>query len=122
MVPLGAAGIVAAISLASLRVFGFDHEIFEILRLEHLANLDLRFSRHGIGAALDPINRLLQRLALPEPEARDQLLRFGERAVSYRARRAGKPDAHAFGTRVKAVGGQHDTGLYQFFVEFAHLG
>src|SRR5580704_3871643 len=38
----------------------------KVLRLEHLANLDLGLlAGHGIGTALDPCNRLLQRRALP---------------------------------------------------------
>jgi len=51
----------------------------EILGFEHLADLDLSlFARHGIGTALDPIDRLLQRLALPEPESGNQLFGLGE--------------------------------------------
>ena len=36
-------------------------------------------SAHGIGAALDPLDRFLLGLHLPDPEARNQLLGFGER-------------------------------------------
>ena len=35
------------------------------------------------GCALDPLDRLVERLHLPQPEARDQLLRLGERAVDH---------------------------------------
>src|SRR5438105_12788518 len=42
----------------------------EVLGLEHLADLDLGLgARHRVGAALDPLDRLLLRLHLPEPEA-----------------------------------------------------
>src|SRR3569832_2178656 len=54
----------------------------EIGGIEHLANFDHRFlAGHRIGTALDPFDRLVLRLALPQPEARDQLLRLGERSV-----------------------------------------
>ena len=51
-------GLVLAFGLGGAKVLG----------LEHLANLDLGFLGHGIGTALDPLDRLLQRRALPEPE------------------------------------------------------
>src|ERR1700742_1219962 len=51
----------------------------EILRLEYLSNLDFGLlAGHGIGTALDPFDRLLQRGALPKPEAGDQLFCLGE--------------------------------------------
>src|SRR5262249_37270122 len=51
----------------------------EVLRLEHLANLDLgAVVERG---ALEPLDRLFLRLHLPQPEARDQLLRLGEGPV-----------------------------------------
>src|SRR6266487_1781155 len=57
----------------------------EVLGLEDLADLDVAVLREGVGAALDPRDRLLLRLYLPEPEAGDQLLRLGERAVDHGA-------------------------------------
>src|SRR5439155_24907906 len=53
----------------------------EVRRLEHLADLDLGVLERG---ALEPLDRLLLRLALPQPEAGDQFLRLGERAVDDR--------------------------------------
>src|SRR3954468_1323669 len=56
----------------------------EVLGLEHLTELDRRalaLTRTGPGHALHPLDRLLLRLHLDDPEARDQLLRLGERAV-----------------------------------------
>jgi hypothetical protein len=53
----------------------------EVFRFEDLADLDLRFGSRRVGATLDPIDRLLLRLALPDPEAGDQLLRLGKRTV-----------------------------------------
>jgi hypothetical protein len=48
--------------------------------LEDLA--DLYVGLAFVGAALDPLDRPFERLDLPEPEARDQFLAFGERAVN----------------------------------------
>src|SRR5262249_53879864 len=53
----------------------------EVFGLEQRANLDLALLVVGVGAALDPIDGLLQGLHLPEPEAGDQLFRLGERPV-----------------------------------------
>src|SRR5689334_19271631 len=57
----------------------------EVLGLEDLADLDLRFARHGIGGALDPLDGFLERAHLEDPEARDQLLGLGERPVDHGA-------------------------------------
>ena len=57
----------------------------EVLGLEHLADLDLRVLQHRVGAALDPLDRLVLRAHLPQPEAGDQLLGLGERAVDHGA-------------------------------------
>src|SRR5262245_29226358 len=57
----------------------------EVLRFEHLANLDLSlFALHGVRTAFDPIDCLLQRLALQEPESGNQFLCLGEWAVNHR--------------------------------------
>src|SRR5207244_10447130 len=54
----------------------------EVFGLENLADLDLCLGAgHRVGAALDPVDRLLLRLHLPQPEAGDQLLGLGERPV-----------------------------------------
>src|SRR2546423_1456804 len=57
----------------------------KIFGIENLANFDLGLlaRSHRRGAALDPLDRLLLRAAFPEPEAGDQLFRFGERAVDH---------------------------------------
>src|SRR6185369_274423 len=93
----------------------------EVLRLEHLADLDLGLPRHGVGAALHPLDRLLLRLDLPDPESGDELLRLRERAVDHAALRAGEPHARAFRARMKSLAGEHDAGFHQLFVELAHL-
>ncbi len=53
----------------------------EVLEFEDLADLDLALFIEGIGATLYPFNGLFLRLALPDPEAGDQLLRLGEGTV-----------------------------------------
>src|SRR6476660_8227276 len=53
----------------------------EILGREALADLDLRLNARWIRAALHPVDRFLLALALPDPEARDELLGLGERPI-----------------------------------------
>src|SRR5262245_41948582 len=56
---------------SSLFIALFGRELgAEILGFKQLANLDLGLlARHWIRTAFDPVNGLLQRLALPDPEA-----------------------------------------------------
>src|SRR2546422_2918145 len=63
----------------------------EVLGLEHLANLDLGAVTEG--GPLDPRDRFLLRLHLPQPEAGDQLLRLGEGPVDHRPLASREPDA-----------------------------
>ena len=54
----------------------------EVFGLEDLADLYLGFAFCvGVGTALDPLDGLFERLELPEPEAGDEFLTFGEGAV-----------------------------------------
>src|SRR6266511_3747698 len=53
----------------------------EVLRLEHLAKLDLRAAVEG--GALEPLDRLRLRFHPPQPEAGDELLRLREGAVGH---------------------------------------
>src|SRR5437879_11542295 len=71
----------------------------EVLRFEHLANLDLGLPAEGIGAALDPFDRLFLGLHLPQPETGDQLFRFGEGPVDHGPLAAPEPHALAFRAR-----------------------
>src|SRR6478609_463055 len=57
----------------------------EVVGLEHPADLDHGFALERIRAALHPLDRLFLRRAAEHPEAGDQLLRLGERAVDDRA-------------------------------------
>src|SRR6185437_16909564 len=58
----------------------------EVLGLEDLAQLDLAFlAGKGARAALEPVHGFLSGLHLPDPEARDKLLRLGEGTVHHRA-------------------------------------
>src|SRR5690606_20914207 len=74
--------------LAELR----RERLAEVVRLEARADLDLGIHAHGIGAALDPLDRLVHRPHLPQPEAGDQLLGLRERPVDHLALAAGEPD------------------------------
>src|SRR5262249_42848481 len=55
----------------------------EFLNFEHLADLDLGLRAGRVRAALHPVDGLLLRLALPQPEPGDQLLGLGERPVDH---------------------------------------
>ena len=56
----------------------------QISHLVQRPDFDLARSRHRIGAALHPGDRLVHVLDFPEPEAGDQLAGFGERPVNDR--------------------------------------
>src|SRR5690606_27616420 len=57
----------------------------EILGLVDRPDLeDALLARHRVRALARPLERLVHGLDLPEPEARDELLRLGERAVDDR--------------------------------------
>jgi hypothetical protein len=73
----------------------------EVFGLEDLANLYVGLAY--VGTALDPLDRLFKRLDLPEPEAGDKFLAFGEGAVNDGAVLAGEVDAGAFGGGVKTI-------------------
>src|SRR6185312_8290447 len=75
----------------------------EVFRLKDLADLYVGLPCVENGTALDPLDGLLKRLDLPEPEAGDEFLRFSERAVSDGAVLAGEVEAGAFRGGVKAV-------------------
>src|SRR5688500_537776 len=91
----------------------------EILGLEDLANLDLRIAAER--RALEPLDCLLLRLHLPDPEARDQLLGLRERAIDDRPNLSRESHARTLGAGLKAFTRQHHPRLHQLFVELAHL-
>src|SRR4030081_3542989 len=92
----------------------------EILRLEYLAELDLGPAVEG--GSLQPFDRLLSGLHLPDPEAGDQLLRFGEGTVDHRALLSFEPHARTLRARMKPIPREHDARLGQLFIVLAHLG
>src|SRR4051812_47614569 len=95
----------------------------EVFRLEDGANLDLRLlARHRIGAALQPLERLVHRLDLPDPEARDELLRFGERSIDDALLAACEAHALALAAGVETFARLHDARLHELFVVLAHRG
>src|SRR4051812_44928872 len=91
----------------------------EILRLKHRADFHLRPAIKG--RALQPFHRLVDRPNLPKPEAGNQLLCLGKWAVNDGARGSRKSDALPFFTWMQALACQHNAGLHQLFVVFAHI-
>ena len=73
----------------------------KVFGLEDLADLYVGVACVGVGTPLDPLDGLFERLDLPEPEAGDEFLGFGEGAVGDGAVLAGEVDAGAFGGGVK---------------------
>src|SRR5690606_30299998 len=88
----------------------------EVVGLVDGPDLDLRLAHHRVRAALDPLDRLLQRGALEHPEARDQLLRLRERAVDHRAPVTGEAHPGALRARLEPLAGQHDARLRELLV------
>src|SRR5580693_8991760 len=81
----------------------------EVFGLKDLA--DLYVGLAFVGTALDPLDGLFERLDLPEPEAGDEFVAFGERAVNDGPVLAGEVDAGAFGRGVKTVVAYQDSGF-----------
>src|SRR5207245_9436616 len=81
----------------------------EILQLEDLPDLDLGSSIEG--GPLEPLDRLIHGLHLPQPESGNQLLGLGERAIG--ADSLSIPELHALAlrARLQPFGGQQDAGL-----------
>src|SRR3989449_10148488 len=90
----------------------------EVVRLEHLANLYFTFLERG---PLQPLDGFVQRLHLPQPEARDQLLRLGEGPVDHRPLAPGEPDARALGARLQPLPSEHHARFLQLDVELPHF-
>jgi len=73
----------------------------KILRFEDLTNLDFSlFARHGIWTALDPFDRFLKRLTLPQPKTRDQLLGFRKWTIGHDSFLSREFDSGAFRARL----------------------
>src|SRR5262245_36811617 len=92
----------------------------KILGLEDLPELDLGPAVER--RLLEPFNRLVHRLHLPEPEAGDEFLRLGEGPVDHGPIFAG--ESHALTPRgwVKSLARFHDAGLHELLVVLAHRG
>src|SRR5580658_281630 len=96
--------------------------VAEILGLEHTPDLDFLVAP-GKRRAPDPLHRLGERLHLPQPEAGDEFLGFGERPVAHDALAAAAEFyAHAALAGVQPLGRQQYAGLHQLLVEAAHFG
>src|SRR5262245_41819230 len=92
----------------------------QINHLVQRPNFDLARSRHRIGAALHPGDRLVHVLDFPEPEARDQLAGFGERPVDDRTEETIKRNTLALRGGLEAVGGEQNASLAQLIIKSAH--
>src|SRR3984893_17061590 len=97
-----------------------DSSSSQISHLVQRPDFDLARSRHGIGAALHPGDRLVHVLDFPYPETGDQLAGLGERPVDDRT--AGTIERNTLALRggLEPVGEEHDAGLAQLIIESAH--
>src|SRR5271169_1377107 len=88
----------------------------QISHLVQRPDFDLARSRHGIGAALYPGDRLVHVLDVPKPEPGDQLAGFGERPVDDRA--AGTMERNTLTLRggLESVGHEQDAGVAQLVI------
>src|SRR5579864_1122636 len=77
----------------------------EVLRFKYLADLHLGIAVEW--SPLEPLDRLLLRLDLPQPEAGDQLLGLGEWAVGHDSLVPGKPHERALGTGLQSLRPEH---------------
>src|SRR5215813_369699 len=102
----GGAGALALLQGAQLR----RQVLAEVLGLEHRADLDRVVAE---GRAAQPRDRLVHRLHLPEPEARDELLALGERPVDDRRLAAVEAYAHALRARLDALTREHHARAHQ---------
>src|SRR5262245_13517012 len=84
----------------------------KVLRGEHLADFDFGLALMRVGAAFHPVDGFIKGGDLPYPEASDQLLGLGERAIRDHALGAGKFDARTLGAGLQAFAREHDAGLH----------
>ena len=114
-----ALGLAAHLRLALAQLGG--ELVAEVLGLEHRPDLDHAVIAVGVRDPLDPLDRLVERLDLPQPVARQQLLGLGERAVDHLALAARERDADALRARMQPLAGEHHARLDQLLVELGHL-
>src|SRR5467141_988033 len=91
----------------------------KVRRLEHLPDLDLGVLERG---ALEPFDRLILGLHLPEPEPGDELLGLGEGSVDHGPLPLFELDARALGGGLESLAREHHARFHQLFVELAHVG
>src|SRR5436309_2807396 len=122
--PAAASGRLALLDLGAHALFllpQFGRELGpEVTGLEHRPDLDLGPAVEG--RPLEPLDRLVDRLDLPQPVAGDQLLRLGARPVEDRAPAPGEPYALAPGAGVQPVARPLHARLAPVFAALAHCG
>src|SRR5215813_10516031 len=99
-----------------------SESVTQVGSFENPANFDLFAVAEG--RALQPFDRFFHRTDLPEPEAGDEFFCFGEGAIDHSGLLAAAGEANALALRAwrETFGGQHNAGLYELLVEFAHFG
>src|SRR5208283_605094 len=90
----------------------------EVVRFKDRTNLDFALLE---GAALEPLDGLVHRLHLPQPEASDELLGLAEGSITHRLLRTLEAHALSRGARLEALGRQQHACLHQLLVKLAHL-
>src|SRR4051812_35173468 len=98
------------------------HLVAEIVGLEDLPDLDLAATLRRVRAALGPLDGLVERLALPQPVAGDQLLGLGERPVDDAALRTAELHARTLRAGVESLALEHHARLHELLVVPAHRG
>src|ERR1700683_3537633 len=91
----------------------------KVLLLEYRANL--HFGTAVEWGAFEPLHSLIERLDLPQPIARNELLRLGKWSIDDRSRFSRESHPFALRTGMQPGGREHHPGLYQFLVELPHL-
>src|SRR4030095_409588 len=93
----------------------------EVLGLEDRTDFNFCLLVVRVRATLQPLDRLVPRLDLPQPQTGDELLRLREGAVDDRALRTGESHTLAPGRRVQAVAREENPSLDQLLVIVAHF-
>src|SRR5579863_10709919 len=81
----------------------FGQDGCEVFHLKDLTDFDFVVAGAAVGATLDPLDGLFERLDLQDRETSDELLGLGEWAVDDGTGLSGESDACAFGAGMEAI-------------------